>query len=189
MTTDYEQFVNRTSRNTGAVGTAPVCYRWAHRLTGPGIWVCGRLAQGRREWRIRLIFQLDPDKARVLDFGCGKGARHSLLLKASGVANVHPWDIGRNSFGFGKPAGKYNLVILSNVLNVQPNAYDVPRVLKEAWSYVDKLGFMIVNYPKAPRHNWVSDSRMRELIHETTSTWYKLDKYTYLLQRPLEDFH
>jgi len=174
---DYERFVNRTSRSNGAVGKIPVCYGWAHRLTSTGIWVCGK------------SFTLDPWKARVLDFGCGKGARHALALKAAGLAEVQPWDIGENSFGFGKPSGKYNLVILSNVLNVQPHAYDVPRVLKEAWSYVDKLGFMIVNYPKSPRHNWVNDSRMGELVHETTNTWYKLDKYTYLLQRPFEDFH
>lgn len=178
MTTDYERFVNRTSRSSGAVGTRPVCYKWALRLTSTGIWM-GGLGTSR----------LSPERVRVLDFGCGKGARHALALKAAGLAEVHPWDIGDNSPGAGKPAGKYNLVILSNVLNVQPDADDVSRVLKEAWSYVDKMGFMIMNYPKHPRHNWVTDSRVRELVHELTRDWYGLDKYTYLLQRPFEDFH
>lgn len=180
MTTDYERFVNRTSRASGAVGVRPVCYKYAHQLTapdGPGICVCGK------------TFRLLRPLARVLDFGCGKGARHALLLKAAGLAEVHPWDIGANCPGVGKPSGKYNLVILSNVLNVQPNSWDMQRVLKEAWSYVDKMGLMIMNYPKAPRHNWVSDSRVSELVHELTRDWYKLDKYTYLLQRPFEDFH
>lgn len=179
MTTDYERFVNRTSRSSGAVGTRPVCYKWALRLTSTGIWMGG----------LGTSFRLSPERVRVLDFGCGKGARHALALKAAGLAEVHPWDIGDNSPGAGKPAGKYNLVILSNVLNVQPNSWDMTRVLKEAWSYVDKMGFMIMNYPKHPRHNWVTDSRVRELVHELTRDWYRLDKYTYLLQRPFEDFH
>ena len=177
MTTDYERFVNRTSRSSGAVGTRPVCYKWALRLTSTGIWMGG----------LGTSFRLSPERVRVLDFGCGKGARHALALKAAGLAEVHPWDIGDNSPGVGKPSGKYNLVILSNVLNVQPDADDVSRVLQEAWSYVDELGFMILNYPKNPRHNGVTDNKLRDLIIEKTNAdWYFIARYCYLLHHPFQ---
>lgn len=176
----YTQFVNRTSRRAGAVGKSPLCYQWARKL----------LTDGIKEWQPGRTHTLPKDTAQILDFGCGKGAPHTQRMGEEGY-HILGWDIGPNNPGISIPPPNraYDLVILSNVLNVQPTAEDLTRVLSEAYQHVKPLGYLICNYPRQPRHNWVSDNKLQELVHKLSSDYIAPGKNIYLVRRPFEDFH
>lgn len=153
---EYEMHVNRTSRSNGAVGRDPVCYRAA---------------------REQVLARLPSDIKHfgVLDFGCGKGAKAGKALFEWARVNTNLnsysmryYDIGDNTTaearGSDLPQGYYDLVILSNVLNVQPTDNLLKLVLLEAWACVAEGGILLCNYPKKPRHCGVSDQQMWELL-------------------------
>ena len=145
---EYEMHVNRTSRRKGAVGRSPLCYRVAR----------GIVAQASKK----------AGPYRILDFGCGKephleGVVPGTLTHLPEGISICPYDIGNNAHGM-KPVGTYDLVILSNVLNVQPTDNLLKLVLLDAWFYVAEGGILLCNYPKKPRHCGVSDQQVWELL-------------------------
>lgn len=135
---------------------------------------------------------MDPGEW-ILDWGCGKGAKAAVELKGEGF-KVLAYDIGKNrdTIPIHMKAGnsdEFRLVILSNVLNVQPTAEQVEEVLNLAWARVVRGGYLILNYPIAPRHNPVCHNKVVDLIQERTNDWLCLQKHVWLMHKPFEDFH
>ena len=125
---DYLAIVNSTCRSTGAVG------------------------------RMALVPRVVPAFARksdkILDFGAGKNAVHTMNLRAEGY-NVTAYEIGNNFdpiYHDSKALNrKYDVVYASNVLNVQPNRDYLDRVLTTITKVLKKDGKFIANYPADPR--------------------------------------
>ena len=125
--------LTRTAREKGAVGRDPLAYRWAiAEFTG-------------KKW-----------PKTILDFGAGKTAKHAKRLRAAlpGV-EVSAWDVGENwvrgvhavmlCFRY------YDFVVVSNVLNVQPNLPALFTVIEEVSDACRAEGSVLVNYPVEPR--------------------------------------
>lgn len=123
--------VNRTARSAGAVGPGAVV---------PGI-VC-------RTW-----YGARPIPT-VLDYGAGPEAVHSKMLRDCGL-DVAAWDIGYNfREGVHDPQAlsrTYDVVMASNVLNVQPTPEHLLAVLDELFGLVKPYGMLVCNYPASPR--------------------------------------
>jgi hypothetical protein len=92
----------------------------------------------------------------VLDFGAGKHALGTEYLREHGFRNVTAYEIGDN-FVKGLHDSKalkrrYDIVMMSSVLNVQPDGTDVLHLLMKAQSLLYMGGLFFCNYPK-PRKN------------------------------------
>lgn len=155
---DYIKLVNKTSRHSGAVGKDPVCYR-----------------------ELDNILFLQPDDTppiRILDYGCGKNGvgRGMVFLDKhpKKILKYIPYDIGDNNPHKGGSEKEladalgvpFDIVILSNVLNVQPDWRKLDEVLFHAWSHVKDRGRLLVNYPAKPRYSAVTDSRLKEYLED-----------------------
>ena len=159
---EYTKLVNKTSRRAGAVGQDPLCYRCARDIILSHLW------------------RVPPGDIDILDFGCGKGAPHTVALQewlnnqplyATYHKRVWAYDIGNNSpqkddgFIATFPYHSYDMVILSNVLNVQPDPDLVVSVLDQAWKFVKPGGRLVVNYPHNPRYSGMIHGEVSSLIH------------------------
>lgn len=157
LSENYIKFVNRTSRRrVGNASQPPVCYRLAYEY----------LTTGTLPW-LSLNYKI-PLNINVLDFGCGKDAAHGTTLfdavrtqlatrnSVLTSLTMHYYDIGANALTNDSRVlikdDYYDLVILSNVLNVQPTAQHAEVTLDVAWDCVKPGGLLILNYPKKPRH-------------------------------------
>jgi hypothetical protein len=124
--------MNRTARSGGAVGRLPVVPAFVASLA---------LARGRR---------------RVLDYGSGPKARQAAWLRRAHRSwKVTAWDIGAN---FDPEVHdrralrrKYDVVMASNVLNVQPTNVALGETIHELYGLVRQGGALVVNYPSSPR--------------------------------------
>jgi hypothetical protein len=90
----------------------------------------------------------------VLDFGAGKQAAHTLRLREAGL------DVTAHEFGANVVAGlhdpraldrKYDTVMLSNVVNVQPRLREAEELLRMARGLIHDDGRVVFNYPETPR--------------------------------------
>lgn len=159
LSPDYVKLVNKTSRHSGAVGKDPVCYR-----------------------ELDNILFLQPDDTypiRILDYGCGKnGTTRGIIFvdrHPKKIKHYIPYDIGNNRPQVDEESLRklaehlsqpFDIVILSNVLNVQPDWRKLDEVLFHAWSYVKDRGRLLVNYPAKPRYSAVTDSRLRDYLED-----------------------
>jgi len=138
--------MNRSGQRGGAVGSKPtVVTRMLQRL--------------ERDGRIR------KDQA-VLDFGAGKRAAQTALLRDEGWEDVTPHDIGTNSHEeeSGSPTGA-DVVLLSNVLNVQDSIESIITVLTHAWCYAKHGGLLICNLPREPRYGHYGEQDVMQALH------------------------
>lgn len=100
-------------------------------------------------------------KPRILDYGAGPKALWTLWLREQGF-DVTAYDIGANqTFLHDSDALKkqYDVVIASNVINVQPEKYLIKSVLKELM--VGKTIYF--NYPAEPRKTDISIEELEQL--------------------------
>lgn len=90
----------------------------------------------------------------VLDFGAGPEAKHSALLRGHGFS-VNAWELtGNFNPSVHEPfalACTYDIVMLSNILNVQKNIKDIREILRTCWLLLRTGGSLVFNYPKSPR--------------------------------------
>ena len=132
-----------TSRSKGAVGQNPIVYRV-----------------------FRENFSVDDSRYQhILDFGAGKGAPHTLKLRAEGY-HAKAWDLPENQ---GTDDGVWlreydyhDVVLLSNVLNVQESRKQMVETLKVVKACLFQSGVVIANYPASPRKNPMT---VEEVLH------------------------
>ena len=118
---------NATARSGGAIGCKPIVYTFAAKTLSKG----------------------EP----ALDFGAGPKAVHTLRLREEGF-QVTAWDFGAN-FKEGLHdrqalAGKYEVVLASNVFNVLSQSA-VIRAVFEIVQCLKPGGRVIWNFPVSPR--------------------------------------
>jgi SAM-dependent methyltransferase len=144
---EYITLVNKTSRPGGVGGKTPLCYRLAIDLFGAGI-----IKEGS-----------------ILDFGCGKHAVHinNLREQLGSYFCCYGHDIGANDPGIiwaPRMGDQHDLVIASNVANVQPTVDLLLKVLGEMWSKVRPGGYLLLNHPKNPRYHNLTTQQVLDLI-------------------------
>lgn len=100
------------------------------------------------------------DGLRVLDFGSGKGNAHVEQMRcAMGVFDwtIEGWEFGNNvgpghlQEASGAYEGMFDVVYLSNVLNVQGCASMMWETLYNAREFMQPEGRLVCNYPSSPR--------------------------------------
>ena len=123
------RIATRTARGAGVVGATAVVPRWVE----------GNV----------------PKSKKVLDFGSGPPARHTMSLREKGYTDVTAHEFGDNvQEGVHDPKAlskEYDVVFASNVLNVQSSEAMLKRTLKQIRDSVEKGGLAVFNYPASPR--------------------------------------
>jgi len=127
--------VNRSCRSGGAVGENPRCYRALNDFVDDSY--------------SRTVMS-------VLDYGAGLNAIHTRRLGDAGWVKVTAYDIGRNvQDHLHNPQAllnQYDVVIASNVLNVQCTPDMLRQTLNELRDAVKPGGLLLANYPASPRY-------------------------------------
>ena len=115
---------------------------------------------------------------RVLDYGAGKNARQTKKYLEEGY-DVTAWDLPENqatSVHFPEALRRrYDYVVASNVLNVQPNPSSVKNVLDEIYNVLDPGGKVVVNFPSSPRNNNLTPAGLEKLLHRIFTGVQKVD--------------
>lgn len=92
---------------------------------------------------------------KILDFGAGKAASQTKLLREAGFENVTAYDFGINLIDglHDKNAmkRKYDVVMASNVLNTQSSKEMLEDTVADIAKVVKRGGVFIANLPKNPR--------------------------------------
>jgi hypothetical protein len=96
-----------------------------------------------------------PDDVYVLDYGAGKDIYGTYILR-SYFTNVIAYDIGKNFVeglhdihALDDDRG-YDIIMMSNVINIQPSIRDIVNVLCESKEYLTNYGSVYCNLPAAP---------------------------------------
>lgn len=124
---EYLKTVNRTARGRGSIGPKAIVPQW----------VSEHFTRG----------------SLILDYGAGPAMLHTLRLREAGFM-VDAYDVGDNwtpKHLITIPFGEYDVVMASNVLNVQPTINDLRRVLRECHRALAHGGRLVANWPNSPR--------------------------------------
>lgn len=89
--------------------------------------------------------------ARVLDFGCGRWPANAVRLLGSVGAKAQSYDPAWQPYPKRLKRAHYDVVCVSNVLNVIPDEDERARAVLAAWGCVRKGGRMIVTVYEADR--------------------------------------
>jgi len=85
---------------------------------------------------------------KILDFGSGEKQIQTEYLQSHGL-DVTPYDLHLNPEALDEA---YNIIMVSNVINVQPDLKHVRKVIRDVSNLLeDTCSFALVNYPKSPR--------------------------------------
>jgi hypothetical protein len=130
--------MNRSGQRRGAVGSKP---------TQATRWLINEAREG----------MISPD-AKVTDFGAGKWAQQTHLLRAEGFSDVTPYDVGANTHNTesGDIHGS-DVVLLSNVLNVQDTVRNMQELLYFIRDILADQGILICNLPRTPRYGNITE--------------------------------
>lgn len=157
---DLLRQASRSSRSRGAVGKDPRCYRYLREcLVDSSKWM--------------FIKKPDFSTMDVLDFGAGKGAPHAQGLRNAGFRSVVAYDLPANMGTEHDPealAQLYDLVIASNVLNVQGTREMLMQTLRQIQSSTREYGFVVCNYPADPRYAGLSNDEVFKALAEVFRT-------------------
>jgi len=158
MKYDAEQLarMNRSGQRRGAVGSKPtVCTQTILHLAEQGT-----------------IRKDTP----VLDFGAGKWAQQTAILRDEGFEDVTPYDIGANGNDVPpEPVGGWPVIMMSNVLNVQPTLRHIAELAATTWEMAAGLGLLVCNYPQSPRY---SNATARQVTLELEAAgWERIGTY------------
>ncbi len=147
LTEEETKLVNKTSRGKGAVGRNALVPKVVLKLAKD----TGNMA-----------------KQEVIDFGAGKEAIHTKWLRKKGL-NVEAHEIGDNSnyriHNVCATLHPYDIVMASNILNVQPTYHALKETLMELRCLTRPYGMLVCNYPAVPRKLPLNTEEM-ELILE-----------------------
>lgn len=151
----------RTATRRGPVGADPLVYRWTRQFLNE-----------------RNLAQQD-----VLDFGAGRYMRQApRFADQTYAAHDLGLDPEQEPLAMSKDqilAQKWDFLLVSNVLNIQPrisDLRDVCRLLRRI-----KFEKMVVNYPADPR--WLPDQTLGHMHRRICRLWP--DHYVYQMQNAL----
>lgn len=121
----------------------------------------------------RYILETLP-KGTILDFGCGRYANQVKLFRERGrTADGYDlwWEANEVTLPglYSKlrpPPGKYDIIGLSNVLNVQTTEKELWDTLRESFSYLAPQGLVVANYPTTPRKLGWTAPRMKVYLQQ-----------------------
>lgn len=116
-----------------------------------------------------LTENVTPEEGPVLDFGAGKGAIQTGLLRNLGY-NVTAHEFGGNvQKGLHDPEAlsrKYPVVMASNVLNVQSSEGMFDSTMKSLQSALQPGGRIVANFPSDPRYLDQKAAGMQERLNK-----------------------
>lgn len=110
-------------------------------------------------WRVAKD-RFDLEDHRTLDFGCGKDAYWPNHLAPLGL-EVEGCDLSRPDL---KPTGKFDLIVLSNVVNVQESRIQLSSLANAIAAYAADSFVLVWNYPSSPRKAGWSIKQAQELF-------------------------
>ncbi len=97
---------------------------------------------------------IDKDKS-ILDYGAGPNAQYIQMLEKQGFFDAYAWEFGNNFNPMYHLSNAlnytYDVVYLSNVLNIQTNLNMFYQTLNESISCVKSDGIYVTNLPYSPR--------------------------------------
>lgn len=145
MSPESIRTANKTSRSAGAVGSKAVVPRYVASIASPNM--------------------------VILDFGAGKQAIHTKMLREKGL-NVIAHDFGDNY----NPSVHhdmalmfhYHIVFASNVINTLDSGNALWETFNSLWRAVRPGGRLVMNYPESPRKLDISPSVMMKLFEDGT---------------------
>lgn len=103
---------------------------------------------------------------KILDYGAGKWAIHTLYLREKGF-DCTAYDFGDNvKYIHDRDAleRQYDIVFASNVLNVCSTAHMLVRTTMEIWMATKDGGYAIVNYPSSPRKGNFTAEEVKDML-------------------------
>jgi SAM-dependent methyltransferase len=113
----------------------------------------------------RIIPQLANKNEKILDFGCGKDMIHVKKLREQGY-DVEGYDFSLPE-SYETICGKrYDVIYLSNVLNVQSNEEMLEDLYEIVWKCLKPNGCVVVNYPYSPRYLGWTARKMEAWLKE-----------------------
>lgn len=123
------EIANKTSRNSGAIGKKAIVPKY--------------------------VLENVEKTLKVLDFGAGKTAAHTQMLRDEGFEDVTAFEFGSNLSPeyHDKNAlkKKYDVIFASNVLNVQSSEEMLDITLDSIYNSLKRKGTFICNLPMSPR--------------------------------------
>lgn len=103
---------------------------------------------------------------KILDYGAGKGAVHTLYLRGKGF-DCTAYDFGENVTEIHDKNAldrQYDIVFASNVLNVCSTTHMLVRTTMELWQATKNDGIAIVNYPINPRKCFYTTKQVQDIL-------------------------
>jgi len=99
----------------------------------------------------------------ILDFGCGKDMIHVNALREQGF-NVEGYDISLPETEIFIKGRNYDIIYLSNVLNVQSTEEMIEDLINDVWYRLHPSGYLVANYPQSPRYlGWSTEKMLKWL--------------------------
>lgn len=143
---DHLVKMNRSGQRRGAVGSRPtVCCRKILDMVEEGT--------------------ISPD-ASVFDFGAGKWAQQTAILRDRAGLHVTPYDVGENDHGTElSEVYCHDVVMMSNVLNVQESMGHVEALLNRLNCEMRRGTLMVCNLPQSPRYGQQTPRLVREALY------------------------
>ena len=129
----------------------------------------GRGAVGEKAIAPKIVSQIARKSDRILDFGAGKYAQHANALRRRGF-NVTAHEFGDNQNWRHDPNAltrRYDIVLVSNVLNVQSTIPMLRKTLAQIKNAIAPGGFAIANYPASPRKLGLSAQNMLRTLQRS----------------------
>lgn len=103
---------------------------------------------------------------KILDYGAGKGAMHTLYLREKGL-DCTAYDFGENVTELHDKSAldrQYDIVFASNVLNVCSTTHMLVNTTMEIWQATKAGGIAIVNYPSSPRKCFYTTEQVKDML-------------------------
>lgn len=132
-----------------------------------------------------VLDNVDPARS-VLDYGAGLYRTQTMFLRGFDYKNVRPHDLLANMKHWPDEDRQlilfegFDVVMLSNVINVQPSREDVLIVLRDALYRAFPTGGVVVfNYPGSPRYAGLTKREVLAIAAKACETYgYKVERDT-----------
>jgi len=118
----------------------------------------------------RLVRENEDKELTILDYGAGKEAIHTEMLRRYKFHNVTAWEFGDNFdssiHDTEALTRQYDLVFASNVLNVQQSEKMLRATLEQVSSLLNLKGRFFCNFPKEPNHLGLFLDEVENILQE-----------------------